>query len=59
MTDTRTLYLELIKRCILGLIYQDAAMGKFPDDGEPTFLGGEFDAQLREGAETGPARRTV
>lgn len=49
MTDTRTLYLELIKKCILGLIYQDGSMHQCADGGSRDVVEGEFDAQLREG----------
>ena len=48
MIDTKHLYIGLIKKCILGYIYKDASIARFPTFHEANYEPDAFDGKLRE-----------
>jgi hypothetical protein len=57
---TRDLYLDLVKRCALGLVYEDDSLLSFPDAdlarGRPAIMPGRFDRAQREAGLDIPSR---
>lgn len=47
MTTENNLYIELIKKCILGYIYKDPALASFAKSNGPSFSSSAFDTEVR------------
>lgn len=56
MIDTKHLYIELIKKCILGYIYKDASIASFPTFHEANYESDAFDGKLRESGRDWPSQ---
>lgn len=54
--DTRTLYLDLMKRCILGFIMEDRSLASFPSFQQAVMMPNDFDRELRESGQDWPSQ---